>query len=36
MRVLPYRTTEGRIDGIVVTLIDITERKRTGGGECAS
>ncbi len=28
MRVLPYRTTDGRIDGIVVTLIDITERKR--------
>jgi PAS domain S-box-containing protein len=27
MRVLPYRTTDGRIDGIVVTLIDITERK---------
>jgi two-component system, chemotaxis family, CheB/CheR fusion protein len=29
MRVLPYRTTEGVIDGIVVTLIDISERKRT-------
>ena len=28
MRVLPYRTIEGRVDGIVVTLIDITERKR--------
>jgi two-component system CheB/CheR fusion protein len=28
MRVLPYRTTDGKIDGIVVTLIDITERKR--------
>jgi PAS domain S-box-containing protein len=28
MRVLPYRTTDGRIDGVVVTLIDITERKR--------
>jgi two-component system CheB/CheR fusion protein len=28
MRVLPYQTTDGRIDGIVVTLIDITERKR--------
>jgi two-component system CheB/CheR fusion protein len=28
MRVLPYRTTLGVIDGIVVTLIDITERKR--------
>ena len=29
MRILPYRTTDGRIDGIVVILIDITERKRT-------
>jgi PAS domain S-box-containing protein len=28
MRVLPYRITERRIDGIIVTLIDITERKR--------
>lgn len=28
MRVLPYRTTDGKVDGIVVTLIDITERKR--------
>jgi two-component system CheB/CheR fusion protein len=28
MRILPYRTTDGRIDGIVVILIDITERKR--------
>jgi len=28
MRVLPYRTTDGRVDGIAVTLIDITERKR--------
>jgi two-component system CheB/CheR fusion protein len=28
MRILPYRTTSGVIDGIVVTLIDITERKR--------
>ena len=28
MRVLPYWTTSGVIDGIVVTLIDITERKR--------
>ncbi|HTP65922.1 MAG TPA: CheR family methyltransferase [Geobacteraceae bacterium] len=27
-RVLPYRTAEGKIDGIVVTFIDITERKR--------
>ena len=28
MRVLPYRTTEGVVDGIVVTLVDISERKR--------
>jgi two-component system, chemotaxis family, CheB/CheR fusion protein len=28
MRVLPYRTNRGMIDGIVVTLIDISERKR--------
>jgi len=27
-RILPYRNPEGEIDGIVVTLIDITERKR--------
>ena len=27
-RVFPYRTPKGDIDGIVVTLIDITERKR--------
>ena len=27
-RIFPYRTPEGRVDGIVVTLIDITERKR--------
>jgi PAS domain S-box-containing protein len=28
MRVLPYRTTDGRIDGVVVTLIDITELRK--------
>ena len=28
MRVLPYRTTGGKIDGIVVTLIDISTRKQ--------
>lgn len=28
MRVLPYRTLEDRIDGVVVTLFDITDRKR--------
>jgi two-component system CheB/CheR fusion protein len=27
-RILPYRTADGKIDGIVVTFIDITERKR--------
>jgi two-component system CheB/CheR fusion protein len=29
-RILPYRTTDNRIDGVVVTLTDITESKRTG------
>jgi len=28
MRILPYRATDDSIEGIVVTLIDITERKR--------
>ena len=28
MRLLPYRTTENVIDGVVATFIDITERKR--------
>jgi two-component system CheB/CheR fusion protein len=28
MRVLPYRTMEGNIDGIVVTLVDISELRR--------
>jgi two-component system CheB/CheR fusion protein len=28
-RIFPYRTQGGTIDGIVVTFIDITERKRT-------
>ncbi len=28
MRILPYRTTEGKVDGVVVTLIDISHRKR--------
>jgi two-component system CheB/CheR fusion protein len=28
MRVLPYRTAEDRINGVVVTFIEITERKR--------
>ncbi len=28
MRILPYRTTENLIDGVVITFVDITERKR--------
>jgi chemotaxis methyl-accepting protein methylase len=28
MRILPYRTAEDRINGVVVTFFDITERKR--------
>ncbi|MBW3127766.1 CheR family methyltransferase [Hymenobacter profundi] len=28
MRALPYRTTEDRIQGVVITLFDITDRKR--------
>src|SRR5262249_48202753 len=28
MRILPYRTTEDRINGVVVTFVDITERKK--------
>jgi two-component system CheB/CheR fusion protein len=28
MRILPYRTSENMIDGVVVTFVDITERKR--------
>lgn len=28
-RILPYRTQDGGIGGVVITLIDITERKRT-------
>ena len=31
-RMLPYRTAEDRIDGVVLTFVDITERKRCGGG----
>jgi PAS domain S-box-containing protein len=27
-RLLPYRTTDDRIDGVVLTLVDITQRKR--------
>ena len=29
MRVLPYRTADDRIDGVVLTFVDITERKRS-------
>jgi PAS domain S-box-containing protein len=29
MRLLPYRTTEDRINGVVITLIDITKRKKS-------
>ena len=28
MRVRPYRTVEDKIDGVVVTLVDISERRR--------
>src|SRR5208283_2115097 len=28
MRILPYRTKENVIDGVVITFIDITDRKR--------
>jgi two-component system CheB/CheR fusion protein len=27
-RILPYRTRDNRIDGVVITFVDITERKR--------
>ena len=29
MRLLPYRTAEDRIDGVVLTLVDITERRKS-------
>lgn len=32
MRILPYRTVENVIDGVVITFIDITERKRAEEG----
>ena len=35
-RILPFRTREGEIDGIVVTLIDITERRRAKAELAAS
>ncbi|MFX5817321.1 PAS domain-containing protein, partial [Acinetobacter baumannii] len=29
-RILPYRTSDNRIDGVVITFVDITDRKRAG------
>jgi PAS domain S-box-containing protein len=29
LRIVPYRTTDDRIDGVVLTFVDITERKKT-------
>lgn len=29
MRLLPYRTNDDRIDGVVMTFVDVTERKRS-------
>jgi two-component system CheB/CheR fusion protein len=31
-RILPYRTLDNRIDGVVITFVDITERKLTAEG----
>jgi two-component system CheB/CheR fusion protein len=31
MRLLPYRTTDDRIDGVVLTFVDVTERKYIEG-----
>jgi two-component system, chemotaxis family, CheB/CheR fusion protein len=36
MRVHPYRTTDDRIDGVVLTFVDITDRKRAGDLVAAS
>ena len=36
MRVYPYRTSEDRIDGVVLTFVDITERKLAGDVVAAS
>ena len=30
-RIMPYRTLDNRIDGVVVTFVDITERKQAVG-----
>ena len=32
MRILPYRTADNMIDGVVITFIDITDRKRSEQG----
>jgi two-component system CheB/CheR fusion protein len=36
MRIFPYRTPEGMINGIVVTLIDVTEQKRANEAQRVS
>jgi two-component system CheB/CheR fusion protein len=28
MRILPYRTTDNAIDGVVVTFVDITKQRQ--------
>ena len=32
MRLRPYRTVDDKIDGVVITFVDISERHRGGGG----
>ena len=36
IRVLPYRTAEDRIDGVILTFVDITERRLAGDAVAAS
>ena len=31
LRILPYRTLDGRVDGVVITFVDVTELKRAEG-----
>jgi two-component system CheB/CheR fusion protein len=31
IRILPYRTADDRIDGVVITLVDITQHRRAAG-----
>ena len=31
IRLLPYRTVDDRIDGVVITLVDITQHRVAGG-----